>query len=290
MKSQLSVIFDLLRVKQWAKNMLIFAALVFTNNLFNFPFFLKVLIGFFLLSFASSSLYIFNDINDCKEDRLHPEKKFRPIASGAVKTDFAYTLSAILMTISLVCSYFLSVPFFIIVLIYAVMTVFYTLKLKNMVILDVFEIAAGFVIRAAAGALVISVTISPWLLICTTLVALFVALSKRRHELSLPDSNKHRKVLQEYSIPLLDQMISVVTASTVVAYSLYAFTSPTAEKHNYMMLTVPFVLYGIFRYLYLVHKKNLGGSPENVFLKDIPMIVNIVLYIISTIVIVYFVR
>ena len=170
------------------------------------------------------------------------------------------------------------------------MTVFYTLKLKHMVILDVFEVAAGFVIRAAAGALVISVFISPWLLICTTLVALFVALSKRRHELSLPDAQSHRKVLREYSIPLLDQMISVVTASTVVAYSLYAFTSPTAEKHNYLMLTVPFVLYGIFRYLYLVHKKNLGGSPEAVFLKDIPMIVNIVLYIISCVIIVYFIK
>ncbi|MGD0566386.1 MAG: decaprenyl-phosphate phosphoribosyltransferase [Candidatus Goldiibacteriota bacterium] len=290
MKKQASIISDLLRVKQWPKNMLIFGALVFTGNLFNLPFFLKVLLGFFLLSFASSSLYIFNDINDYKEDRLHPEKKFRPIASGAVKKDFAYSLSAILMLVSLTCSFFLSKPFFIITLIYAVMTVLYTLKLKHMVILDVFEISTGFVIRAAAGALIISVTISPWLLICTTLLALFVALSKRRHELSLPDAQKHRKILQEYSIPLLDQMISVVTASTVVAYTLYTFTSQTAEKHNYLMFTVPFVLYGIFRYLYLVHKKNLGGSPETVFLKDIPMIVNIVLYIISSIIIVYFIK
>jgi 4-hydroxybenzoate polyprenyltransferase len=290
MKMQASVIFDLLRVRQWAKNMLIFGALVFTGNLFNLPYFTKVLVAFFLMSFAASSLYIFNDISDYKEDRLHPEKRKRPIASGAVKKDFAMFLSAVLMAVSLTGSFFLSIPFFIITLIYVAMTIFYTLKLKHMVILDVFEIAAGFVFRAAAGALVISVFISPWLLICTTLVALFVALSKRRHELSFPDAFKHRKVLQDYSIPLLDQMISVVTASTVVAYSLYAFTSPTAEKHNYLMLTVPFVLYGIFRYLYLVHKKNLGGSPETVFLKDIPMIINIVLYIISCVIIVYFVK
>jgi 4-hydroxybenzoate polyprenyltransferase len=290
MKLQAKVIFDLLRVKQWPKNLLIYAALVFTNNLFNPVYFFKVSIGFFLLCFASSALYIFNDICDCKSDKLHPQKKSRPIASGAVRVDFAWIMSVILALISLTGSFFLSFGFFLIVVIYMLMTSTYTLYLKHVVIIDVFILATGFVLRAAAGALVLSVTISPWLLICTMLLALFVVLAKRRNELTIPDALKHRKILEEYSIPLLDEMISVVTASTVIAYSLYTFTSPTAVKHNYLMLTIPFVLYGIFRYLYLVHKKNLGGSPEIILLTDMPILIDVVLFVASTIVIVYFIK
>ena len=290
MKLQAGVILNLLRVRQWPKNMLIFAALVFTNNLFNPGYFGRVLIGFFLLCFASSALYIFNDLADYKSDKLHPTKKNRPIASGAVAKDFALVLAILLLIVALTGSFFLSFNFFLLVVVYAVQTALYTAYLKHVVIVDVFILATGFVYRAIAGALVLSVNISPWLLICTMLLALFVVLAKRRNELTIPDAHKHRKILEEYSIPLLDEMISVVTASTVIAYSLYTFTSPTAVKHNYLMLTIPFVLYGIFRYLYLVHKKNLGGSPESILLKDMPILIDVVLFIVSTIVIVYFIK
>ena len=286
-----SLILELLRVKQWIKNLLVFGALIFTNNIFNTQLLIKSVIAFFLFSFASSSLYIINDLRDRKEDKLHPEKKNRPIASGSVPVSFALALSLILMALSLVSSYFMSVYFFAAVAAYAVLSFSYSMKLKHMVILDVLIVASGFVIRAASGALVINVTISPWLLICTSLLALFVVLAKRRHEITLlSDAAKHRKILEEYSLPMLDQMISVVTASTVIAYSLYAFTSPTAQKHNYLMLTIPFVLYAIFRYLYLIHKKNQGGSPESVFLKDKPMIIDVLLWTVSSIAIISFIK
>lgn len=290
MKLHTRVILDLLRVRQWSKNFLVYAALIFTNNLFNAVFFLKTTAAFFLLCIAASSLYIMNDIADYKEDRLHAEKKNRPIASGAVGKDFAIGLSIILMIIALAGGFILNLQFGIVVAAYLLLTTVYTLKLKHVVILDVFLLSSFYVLRAIAGAYVISVLISPWLIVCTTLVTLFLGLAKRRHELSMPDSYKHRRILEEYSIGLVDQMINVVTASTVIAYSLYTFTSETAARHNYLMLTIPFVLYGIFRYLYLMHKRNLGGSPESVFLKDIPMIINIILYVLSVIIIVYFVK
>ena len=290
MKLHAGVILDLLRVKQWTKNLLIYAALIFTNNLFNPVYFGKVTVGFFLLCFAASSLYIFNDLADYKSDKLHPQKKNRPIAADTVQKDFAWFLGILLMVISLIGSFFLNFHFFLLIIVYLAMTTSYTLSLKYVVIIDVFILSAGFVLRAIAGALVLSVSISPWLLICTFLLALFLAFAKRRNELTIPDAHKHRKILEEYSIPLLDEMISVVTASTVIAYSLYTFTSSTAAKHNYLMLTIPFVLYGIFRYLYLVHKKNMGGSPESILLKDKPTLVNIVLFVSATIIIVYFIK
>ncbi|MEI7541827.1 MAG: decaprenyl-phosphate phosphoribosyltransferase [bacterium] len=289
MKS-IGVLFDLLRVKQWTKNLLIYAALVFTSNLFNPIYFRSVTIGFFLLCFAASSLYIFNDLADYESDRLHPQKRNRPIASNKVNKIFALSLAILLMSFSLIGAYFLNFSFFILIICYLTMTTLYTLFLKHIVIVDVFILSIGFVLRAIAGALVLSVSISPWLLICTLLLALFLALAKRRNELTIPDAHKHRKILEEYSIPLLDEMISVVTASTVIAYSLYTFYSPTAVKHSYLMLTIPFVLYGIFRYLYLIHKKNMGGSPEAILLKDLPIMINVILFVLTTIIIVYFVK
>jgi 4-hydroxybenzoate polyprenyltransferase len=282
---------ELLRIKQWVKNPLIYIALIFTNNLFNAMLFLKVTVGFFLLCFAASSIYIINDINDAKEDRHHPEKKTRPIASGEISVEFAAAISALLMMIALAGSFMIEKNFCYLLLVYIVMNLLYTFKLKHVVILDVFIVAAGYVLRAAAGALIINVVISPWLLICTSLLALFVILAKRRYEMTmLTDAAKHRKILEEYSVPLVDEMMSVVTASTVIAYSLYTFTSTTAAQHHYLMLTIPFVLYGIFRYLYLIHKKNLGGNPELVFLKDLPTIINIILWVAANVVIVYFLK
>ncbi|HRU38339.1 MAG TPA: decaprenyl-phosphate phosphoribosyltransferase [Candidatus Goldiibacteriota bacterium] len=289
MKLQAATFLDLLRVKQWIKNLLIYIALIFTNNLFNAGLFLRVTAGFFLLCFAASAIYILNDIIDRKEDAYHPDKKSRPIAKGSVSVPFASAISAILAVSALAGSFLISRDFFYVICVYLAMNILYTLKLKHAVILDIFIVAAGYVLRAIAGAVIISVAISPWLLICTSLLALFVIMAKRRHEVStLSDAARHRKILSEYSVPLLDEMTSVVTASTVIAYSLYTFTSETAARHNYLMLTIPFVLYGIFRYLYLVHKKNMGGSPETVFLRDIPTIVNILLWLSATISIVYF--
>lgn len=286
----MKTILDLLRVKQWTKNLLIYAALVFTKNLFNGPYLLKTTIGFILLCFTVSSLYIINDIKDCKEDRYHPEKKKRPIASGKISKDTAIAISIMLLLVSLLVSFLIDRPFFLIILIYAIMNMLYNIILKHVVIIDVFIVAANYVLRAVSGAIIIKVVISPWLLICTSLLALFLILAKRRYELSLRDAARHRKILKEYSIPLLDEIISVVTSSTVIAYSLYTFTSQTALSHNLLMLTIPFVLYGIFRYLYLIHKKNMGGSPEMVLLKDIPLIIDIILYVITTVFIMYYKR
>ncbi len=291
MKLHAKQFLDLLRIKQWIKNPLIYIALIFTNNLFDALLFLKVTVGFFLLCFAASSIYIINDIKDAKEDKHHPEKKSRPIAAGDISVEFAAAISGILMLISLAGSFVIDMNFFWIMLVYAGMNLLYTFKLKHVVILDIFIVAAGYVIRAAAGALIINVAISPWLLICTSLLALFVILAKRRYEMTmLEDASKHRKILDEYSVPLIDEMTSVATASTVIAYSLYTFTSETAAQHNYLMLTIPFVLYGIFRYLYLIHKKNLGGNPELIFLKDVPTIINIVLWVAANVIIVYFLK
>jgi 4-hydroxybenzoate polyprenyltransferase len=290
MENKIKITFELLRIRQWIKNFLIFIALIFTNNLFNFNLLLKTAAGFILLCFASSSIYIFNDIKDAKEDKYHPVKRHRPIASGKINTTFAFFISILLLIISFFGSFMLEKKFFALIVIYVLLSISYTSVLKNIVILDILIIAINYVLRAISGAIIIHVAISPWLLICTSLLALFVILAKRRYELNLSSAVKHRKILKEYSIPLLDEMISVTTASTISAYALYTFTSETAIRHNYLLLTIPFVLYGIFRYLYLIHKKNLGGSPEYIFLKDIPTIINIVLWISSIIIIVYFVK
>jgi len=213
MKLHTAQFLDLLRIKQWIKNPLIYIALIFTNNLFNAALFLKVTVGFFLLSFAASAIYIINDINDAKEDRHHPEKKNRPIASGAISPAFAWGICLILAAFSLGGSFIVDKGFFYVILTYIVMNLFYTFKLKQVVILDLFIVAAGYVLRAIAGAVIINVAISPWLLICTSLLALFVIMAKRRYEMTmLPDAAKHRKILEEYSVPLIDEMTSVVTA------------------------------------------------------------------------------
>jgi 4-hydroxybenzoate polyprenyltransferase len=291
MKKQAELISGLLRTRQWVKNLLVYVALLFTSNLFNGPFLLRVTIGFVLFSLAASSIYIINDIKDSKEDMHHPLKKNRPIASGAVSKQAAAAISAMLIIASLSGSWFLNIYFFFTILVFILMNVLYTFWLKHIVIIDVFVVAAGYVLRTVAGAFIIAALISPWLLICTTLLALFVVLSKRRYELSsITDAVKHRKILDEYSVPLLDEMMSIVTTSTIIAYSLYTFTSETASKHHYLMFTIPFVLYGIFRYLYLMHKKNLGGAPELIFLKDIPMIIDIVLWVGVSVGILYFIK
>lgn len=284
-------IFKSMRPQQWIKNFFIFAALIFSQNFLNLPLLLKTVVGFVAFCILSSSLYILNDLQDFEEDRHHPLKSRRPIASGRLKRSTAIAAFVILSLFGFLISFILNFYFFVAALIYYLIQVAYSIRLKHVVILDVFIIAAGFLIRVVAGGLVIEVEISRWLLICTALLALFLSMSKRRHELCLLEEKaiNHRSILKEYNPYLLDQMIGVVTASIVVAYSLYTVSEETVVKFGTtnLIFTGPFVLYGIFRYLYLVHQRAEGGSPEILIIKDKPLLIDIFLWIVSVILILY---
>jgi 4-hydroxybenzoate polyprenyltransferase len=281
-----------IRPQQWLKNFFIFAPLIFSENVFNRSMLLQSLLAFAVFCLLSGALYILNDIKDIEEDRLHPIKSKRPLAAGELKKRQAIAAFVILSFISLLFASLVNEEFLWICLVYYFLQIAYSFALKHVVILDVFIVASGFFLRVIAGAVAIKVQISPWLLICTTLLALFLALSKRRHEILLLDEEaiNHRPILKEYSPYLLDQMISVVTASTVIAYCLYTISGETIEKFgtNKLILTVPFVLYGIFRYLYLIHQKAEGGTPETLILKDRPLLLDILLWVVSAALIIYF--
>lgn len=290
-KMKLRAILKSMRPAQWTKNLFVFAALIFAQKFFSAPLLLKSFAAFIVFCLVSGAFYIFNDLQDREEDRVHPKKSQRPIAKGEIIPSGALAVFVFLAGGSLVAAFFLNRYFFIAVVIYFFLQLGYSLKLKQIVILDVFVIAAGFVIRVVAGGLVIDVPISSWLLICTTLLALFLAMGKRRHELVLLEerATDHRPILKEYSAYLLDQMIAVVTASTLIAYCLYTISPETVEKFGseHLVWTSAFVLYGIFRYLYLVHQKGKGGSPEELVLQDKPLLLNIVLWIGTVILILY---
>lgn len=272
-----------MRPAQWTKNFFVFAAIVFAQRFFELSFLIKATAAFILFCLLSGGLYIFNDLCDRSEDRAHPKKSQRPIVRGDISPAQALLSFLVLCCGSLVAAFFLQRTFFLVVCIYFLLQLGYSLKLKRVVILDIFVIAAGFVIRVIAGAVVIDVPISSWLLICASLLSLFLAMSKRRHELVLLENKaiEHRPILREYSAYLLDQMIAVVTASTLIAYCLYTISEETVAKFGTRNLvwTSGFVLYGIFRYLYLVHQKGKGGSPEEIVLQDKPLLLNIVLWI-----------
>ena len=280
-----------LRPNQWTKNFFVFAALVFAQKVFERRLVLRTIAAFAVFCVLSGALYLVNDVVDIDEDRVHPKKSKRPIAAGLLRTDTAVGLAAALSAASLIASYALGWRFFIACALYFVLQLAYSLKLKHVVILDVFIVSSGFVLRVIGGGLVIGVPLSSWLLICTTLLALFIAMNKRRHELVLLEDNAsdHRPILREYSPYLLDQMISVVTASTVMAYCLYTVSEDTVKKFgtSNLIVTTPFVLYGIFRYLYLVHQKGKGGSPEELILKDRPLAAAVVLWIASVVAVLY---
>jgi 4-hydroxybenzoate polyprenyltransferase len=288
-----------MRPKQWTKNAIIFFPFAFTLHEYWTPFspemyrFLGLTtVGFIIFCLLSGAVYIINDLVDVEQDRLHPKKRLRPIASGALSVPTAMVAAAVLTAGSIGAGLVLSVPFGLIAAAYFVVQLAYNYVLKHMVLLDVFTIAAGFVLRAVAGAVVIQVAISPWLYICAILLSLFLGFSKRRHELILlnDQAGNHRQILREYTPELLEEILSVVTSSTVMAYSLYTFTYDKLPKNHAMMLTIPFVLYGIFRYLYLVHLKNEGGSPEEILLGDRPFLINIILWMTSVVAILYFFR
>ncbi|MFN8094963.1 MAG: decaprenyl-phosphate phosphoribosyltransferase [Vicinamibacteria bacterium] len=279
-----------LRPHQWIKNLVVLAALAFSKHLFDADAFVRAALAFGVFCALAGATYLVNDVLDADQDRQHPLKRHRPIASGALSAGAARAAAAVLIAAALAASAWLGRDFALAALAYLGLTLAYSLVLKHHVILDVLAISLGFVLRAVAGALAIEVRFSDWLLVCTILLALFLALAKRRHELvSLEDAAGHRRILKEYSPYLLDQMIAVVTASCLTAYAFYTLAPDTVEKYRTDRLawTIPFVIYGIFRYLYLVHRREQGGSPSDVLLTDRPLLVAVFLWAAVVVAIVY---
>lgn len=279
----------LLRPQQWIKNVFLFAGLVFSRQFYYTESIIISIFAFFIFSFLSSGTYILNDIFDYEEDKIHPVKSKRPIAAGRVKREPAWIISILLIIISLFLSRLINVPFFYACLIYSIMIILYSLKIKHIIILDVLFVAIGYVLRAIAGAVAIRVEISSWLLLCTLLLALFLAISKRRTEIVTlgEEAIKHRKILIQYSVDLLNQMIAIVTSACIVSYCLYTLAPETVSKFHTrnLILTVPFVIYGIFRYLYFTYRKLEADIPEKILITDIPLQICLILWGIACILI-----
>lgn len=290
--SHLRSLIKTMRPRQWVKNAFIFAALVFDRQLnpAHLNAILNTLAGFLVFCILSGLVYLINDIADVEADRKHPQKRHRPIASGKLTLPFAVGASIVLPLIIFPLSYALSPRFTLVGLAYFALNLAYSKWLKHLPILDVFAIAAGFVLRVGAGVVLIQVArFSPWLYVVTTLVSLYIGFGKRRAELALlaDDAYNHRRVLDGYTIPLLDQLITIVSSATIIAYSLYTFSAPNLPDNHVMMLTIPFVIYGIFRYLYLIQIKHGGGAPEDMLLSDRPLQATILLWGIAVVLIFY---
>lgn len=279
-----------MRPRQWLKNLFLFAALLFSNNLVDLSKDVAVLKAFLLFCLLSGSVYIVNDIFDWKQDQDHPVKSQRPISSGKIEVKKAAAVATILSLLALTFSFILDPGFGLVSLSYFLLNLAYSWKLKNVVIIDVMVVALGFVLRVVAGAVVIRVEVSAWVLACTILLALFLALSKRRHELTLLNegAKEHRRTLAQYGPHFLDQMIGVVTASTLMSYALYTISeAPHKFGTRGMIYTIPFVLYGIFRYLYLVYQKEEGGNPSQALFIDWPLMVDVALWVVTVTLIIY---
>jgi 4-hydroxybenzoate polyprenyltransferase len=279
-----------MRPRQWSKNIFVFAALVFDKQLFHRAAFLETLAGFFLFCLISSSVYIFNDIVDIEADRQHPEKKKRPIPAGELPLSVAWIAGTLITVVTLVLSYIMDAEFAFVVLAYFLLNLAYSRWLKHIPIIDVLVLAACFVLRVEGGVTLIDVErFSPWIYIVMTLLALYLGFGKRRAELALlaQGAGSHRKVFEGYTIPLLDQYILIVSGTTIVAYSLYTFTAPNVPANHSMMLTIPFVLYAIFRYLYLVQIKHSGGAPEEILLSDRPLQIAMFLWALAVLAVFY---
>ncbi|HTL02446.1 MAG TPA: decaprenyl-phosphate phosphoribosyltransferase [Vicinamibacterales bacterium] len=283
-----------LRPRQWTKNLFVFGALVFAQKLGDGAAVTKAVVAFVVFCALSGVVYLINDVLDREQDRRHPLKAKRPIASGALSASAAVVAAVVLGAAALAAAFALGPSFLAVATAYLLLQLTYSALLKHIVILDVLTIAAGFTLRAVAGGAAINVPVSHWLVLCTTLLALFLALGKRRHELVLlaDTATEHRRILEDYSPYLLDQMISVVTASTLIAYAFYTISPETTQKFDtaLMSLTIPFPLYGIFRYLYLVHQKRQGGNPSDLLLEDRPLLVCIGLWAIAVVLIIYHVK
>jgi len=279
-----------MRPRQWPKNAFLFAALVFDRQLLSPEPLLRAMSGFVLLCLASGLVYIINDLVDLPHDRQHPVKRKRPIASEKLSVRSARAAAAVLAALTLAGSLALDLRFALIVAVYVVSNLLYSFWLKHIPIIDVFVVASGFVLRVAAGVVLLTVErFSPWLYVCTTLLALYLGFGKRRAEMVLlaDGANAHRKVLDGYTIPLLDSLIIIVSGTTIVAYSLYTFSAPNLPGNHLMMLTIPFVIYGIFRYLLLIHVEDAGGAPEEMILTDRPLLSTFLLWGLSVVAILY---
>ena len=270
-----------MRPRQWTKNVFILAPLVFDGQLLSITAFIPTISAFLLFCLLSSTVYIFNDLLDVESDRRHPQKRNRPIASGELTVRAAVISLIFLLAITVGLAFFISIQLVLVEITYFLLNIAYTLWLKHIPLIDVFTIAAGFVLRVLAGVVSIHVQqFSPWLYVLMTLLALYIGFGKRRAELALlaEDTFSARRVLEGYTIPLLDQLIIIVTSATLVSYSLYTFLAQTADGNHALMLTIPFVLYSFFRYLYLLQVKNIGSAPEEVLLSDRPLQISILLW------------
>jgi 4-hydroxybenzoate polyprenyltransferase len=278
-----------LRPRQWTKNIFVLAALVFDNKLFQWQPLIASLIGVGVLCLLASAVYLINDSADVEADRQHPIKRHRPIARGDIAVPVALGIAFLLVVVGLGMAFALNVGFGLIGLAYFALTTLYSFKLKHIVVLDVIVLATGFVLRVAAGTVLVNaVRFSPWLLVCMSLLALLMGFGKRRQELmNLGGGSGTRAILREYNVPLLDQILSIVTGALIVSYMFYTFSAPQLPANHSMMLTIPFVLYGLFRYLYLVHVRNEGAAPDELALKDRPLQIAFILWAIAVIAILY---
>jgi 4-hydroxybenzoate polyprenyltransferase len=284
--------FFTLRPKHWAKNLLVFIPLLFGKKAFTFPDNFQVLLGFFIFCLASSAAYLANDLMDIKRDKAHPLKSLRPIAAGKVSKLTAKAAITALIAISVITAFMLNNSFGLLIIVYLFFNVIYSRVLKEVVIIDVFCLAGFFLLRVVAGTIIAKVDFSYWMIFMTVFLALFLGFNKRRRELKIlkKDAVDHRGVLVEYSPYFIDQMISIITSSIVIVYMLYAVDARTVHYFgtNHLYYSVPFVYYGIFRYLYLVHKKYSGGDPVNVLFKDKMMQFDILLWVFVCIGVIYF--
>jgi 4-hydroxybenzoate polyprenyltransferase len=279
-----------MRPRQWFKNVFIFAPLIFDEKLDDPLYVAQTVAGFVLLCLTSGAVYIINDLADIEKDRNHPEKRYRPLAAGELGTRAATVAAVAIPLIAIPLGFLLNPVVGAILTGYLAVQIGYSFWLKDVVIIDVMIVASGFLLRVAAGVpLVEAERFSPWLYVCMTLLALLIGFGKRRHELMLlrEEASGHRQSLQDYNLPLLDHVISIVTASTLLTYALYTFSAPNLPPNHTMMLTIPFVLYGIFRYLYLIHVKGMGGAPEEIVLSDRPLQATIALWGVSVVIVMY---
>ncbi len=291
MFKQLRYIIITMRIRQWPKNIFIFAAIVFDRQLIALDSLLITSIAFILFCLVSSLVYIINDLTDMDADRLHPVKKHRPLPSGNLSRNAAITTAIVLALLVFPSAFLLNLKFGLVITSYFLIMLAYSLWLKHVPLLDVMVIASGFVIRVAAGVVIIvTEQFSPWLFVATTFLALFIALGKRRAEVYLLESKAgaHRPVLTGYSLELLDQFLTIVLSATLITYCFYTFFSPISPDNHIMMLTIPFVIYGLFRYLYLIRMDHDGGAPEEIILKDRPMQIAVLLWGLMVIGIIYF--
>jgi len=283
---------ELIRPKQWVKNLFVFAPILFAGKLMDFSLLLTNILAFFAFCAVSSSVYVLNDIIDIELDRVHKKKRYRPLAAGFISVKHAKILFVILLGITTIISSQLPTLFLAAVIAYLINNLLYSLIIKNVVLLDVFSISIGFILRVIGGAVAIDVGVSSWMIITTIFISLFLGISKRRAELSGPNQEnleKQRKVLGDYDVVFVDQLNTIAATGTIISYALYTVSEKAilSFHSDKLIYTTPFVIYGIFRYLYLLHQKNLGESPTQIVTKDLPIIINSFLWLISCALIIY---